>query len=202
MDTGGRLPFEGSAEIADIIRNIIETHHINAYVETGTQRGASVKWVRENFPLLYIATIELNRDYFLEAFENLRDCGVMQLLGSSPEQLLRLRFRDCERVLFFLDAHGCGTDRTPLLEELESIALLMARDGIIPFLAIHDFQVPDHPELGFDVYPDQTINREFIEPHLRKLGFAGSILRYNSIPDGAARGFCYIIHRMAELLEK
>jgi hypothetical protein len=197
-DTGGRLPFEGSSEIAGIISDIITDFGISAFVETGTQRGASCKWVAENFPHLYVVTIELNREYFLEAFDNLRHTNITQMIGNSSECLLRLRFRPNERVLFFLDAHGCGTGRTPLLEELEAIETLLHREQIVPFLAIHDFQVPGHPELGYDSYGEQIINTEFIAAHLLRLGFAGQELRFNSIPDGAARGFAYIGFKQAK----
>ena len=196
-DTGGRLPFEGSEEIADIISGIITNYSIESFVETGTQRGATCRWVAEKFPDLAVTTIEINREYFWEAFENLRDTSVMQMVGDSSEQLIRLRFLKGERVLFYLDAHGCGTDRTPLLEELEAIHALMLNYEIVPWIAIHDFQVPGRPELGFDRYGEQIINGEFITPQLLRMGFLGQELRYNSVPDGAARGLAYIGFKQA-----
>lgn len=192
-------PFEGSEETASIISNLLRKHRISAVIETGTQRGATIEWFCRNFPELYVVTIELDPNYFLEAFDRLKHYNVTQMIGRSSECLLRLRFRVGERVLFFLDAHGGIEERTPLLEELASIGMLMEREGIVPWLAIHDCQVPEHPELGFDVYGEQIINRAFIEPSLLKMGFAGSICRYNSVADGAARGLCYLGMRTYEL---
>lgn len=183
------LPFEGSEEIADIVAYLIDKWEVETFVETGTQRGATALWATQHTPR--VITIELEEDRHKEAYSNLKSSGAFVLLGDSATLLLSLEFKRQETVLFFLDAHSM--QGTPIVAELGSIRYLMEQFGIVPILCIHDIEVPRHPELGFDHYEDGTmLNLDLIHDALILLGVSDWTIGFNSVPDGAARGFCYI----------
>lgn len=187
-DTGGQLPFEGSAEIADIVSRLIKEHGIQTFIETGTQRGATALWAAKQG--VDVITIEADKEYYEEAFENLKGSRVQILFGDSGEAIRNRIFMPVHgRILFFLDAHGCKIGGTPLLRELEAI-----RDTCrtSPIITIHDVQVPDHPELGYDKYEDCELSTDFVRKCLEATGFGERNIGYNSVPDGASRGFCYV----------
>jgi len=189
-DTGGTRPFEGSEEIASIVTDLIAHWCIQTFVETGTQRGATSLWAAMQLPR--IITIEADPDYFAEATRNLVGSGVLQFFGDSAKLIPELHFNEGERVLFFLDAHGCRIGGTPLIQELLAIRDHVRRSQIHPVIAIHDVQVPGHPELGYDTYENGALTVDFIKDALYATAFGNWHLRYNSIADGAARGFCYV----------
>jgi hypothetical protein len=58
---------------------------------------------------------------------------------------------------------------------------------------IHDFKVPDHPELGFDSYDGQDYEWDWIEGHVEAIyGKDGYIKSYNTDAVGAKRGVVVI----------
>lgn len=189
-DSGGTLPFEGSEEIAVIMEGLIAKWGIQRFVETGTQRGASALWASRH--VANVLTIEADKGYFDEAAKNLVGTGVIQRFGDSADALSRIEFIHGERVLFFLDAHGCKVGGTALARELQTIRRAFYKHSIRPVIAIHDVQVPDHPELGYDKYEDCELSVQFVLDALSATGWGCWPIRYNSVPNGAARGFCYI----------
>jgi hypothetical protein len=110
-------------------------------------------------------------------------------LGDSPEYLKNvLSTIDDSKTILFLDAHWYTN---PVLAELYAIK----ESGKLPILAIHDFMVPDHPEFGYDAYPDQDIvyNWEWIEDHINSIyGKDGYTKDYNTEATGAMRGCLFI----------
>lgn len=189
-DSGGTLPFEGSEEIAVIMEGLISMYRIQTFVETGTQRGATALWASRHVPK--VITIEADRGRFDEAEKNLFGSGVVLILNDSADALSLIDFARGERVLFFLDAHGGPIGGTPLIRELTAIRKRFYAQCIKPTITIHDVQVPDHPELGYDKYEDCELSIQFVRDALSATGWGCWPIRYNSIPDGAARGFCYI----------
>ncbi len=184
-DTGGQLPFEGSDEIAAIMESLITKWNIDTFVETGTQRGATALWASSRVPT--VLTIESDAQRYKEACANLNGSGVVLILGDSATVLQRLGFEGSKRILFYLDAHDAKG--SPILRELEAIR----SHNIQPIITIHDFQVPGNDALGFDRYEDGSVlTLSYIQPALNMMGLGSWPVRYNSIPDGAARGFCYI----------
>jgi hypothetical protein len=190
-DTGGRLPFEGSAEIAAIVEALIARWYVSTFVETGTQRGATALWATGHD--IRVITMEADAERYAEAVENLKTSGAFLLLGDSGALIDALHFRWGEHVLFFLDAHGGRIGGTPIRAELRAIRAAVEKYNITPIICIHDFQVPDHPELGYDQYDDGTaLTLPYIQPALNAMGIGAWPVRYNATADGAARGFCYI----------
>lgn len=188
-DTGGQLPFEGSAEIASIVEGLIREWKITTFVETGTQYGATALWAAKRVNRVF--TMECDAERCKEAHDNLKDSNVILWFGKSEELLREMVLRNRDRVLFFLDAHSM--DGTPIVQELHAIRFLVNKFGILPIICIHDIEVPNNPTLGFDNYEDGTaLNLDRVKPTLFDLGITAQNIRFNSIPDGAARGFCYI----------
>ena len=91
-------------------------------------------------------------------------------------------------VLLFLDAHW--ESHNPLLEELQ----IIKDKGMKPVIAIHDFFVPEHPELGFDSYAGQDYNWEWIASSIESIyGADGYKYFYNSEAEGMKRGVVFIM---------
>jgi FkbM family methyltransferase len=110
---------------------------LRIFVETGTFRGDTTAAVASAFGEVY--TVELSRELFegaarrLAAFSN-----VSRLCGESPRLLALLRPKlSGESVLYWLDAHWCGSGTAgvetecPLLAELDAIAALNTDSAIL-----------------------------------------------------------------------
>jgi len=91
-------------------------------------------------------------------------------------------------TFIFLDAHWGS--HCPLKEELEQIR----RAGIKPVIAIHDFVVPNHTELGYDEINGQPFTYEWLKEDIDSVyGEDGYNVHYNSEAEGAKRGIIYIV---------
>lgn len=177
------IPFEGDTFIGEELFKLKEKFGIKQCIETGTQYGYTTKELSKIFDSVY--TIEASRVNFSKALEiTNEERNIVALLGNS-EQILKwwAIFKD---TLFYLDAHSNG--QCPLKEELEVIATKTPTNICI---AIHDFKVPGHPELGYDTY-DFELCYEEIEPYLNKIYPDGFDYHYNDKADGAERGIIYI----------
>ena len=92
-----------------------------------------------------------------------------------------------ENIFIFLDAHW--GHHCPLKEELKQIK----ETGIKPVIAIHDFVVPNKPQLGFDSIKGQPFNYEWLKDDFDSIyGEEGYDYYYNSESVGAKRGIIYI----------
>ena len=175
-----------------------EHFNINMVIETGTYRGETAKWLGENFEA--VRTIESNVEHYNISQQVLKDSPNVEMYkGDSSTDLVNMvRAIGGSNVLFFLDAHWY---KNPVLDELIQISMIYrnsAMEGKKPVIAIHDFQVPDHPELGFDEYPAQGIvyNWEWIKSYVEKIygGVEGQAFQisYNSQATGSMRGCIFI----------
>lgn len=179
--------FEGDNIMADRIRKLIKDFNINLVIEGGTYLGGTAR--RLAMMCKEVATIEINMEYFTRAEKTLEACkNVTQFFGSTVEVLPELlEVHKDKNILFFSDAHW--EEFNPMLAELEIIQF----SGIKPVIAIHDFKVPGHPELGFDTYKNIVYEIEWIKPSLDKIYGAGRYaIEYNSTAEGAKRGIVYI----------
>lgn len=168
--------------------DIKNKNKIDTIIETGTYHGITTKWFSKNFKTVY--TIECNVEFFKVALENLTECkNVYKTLGNSPTVLSKLLGNiDEKKTIIFLDAHWYTN---PVLAELDAIK----ESGKKPILAIHDFMVPEHPEFGYDVYPDQKIvyNWEWIQEKIESIyGEKSYTKEYNTQATGAMRGCIFI----------
>ncbi len=186
--------FERSKEFNndDILsRNIfrlVKENNIKNIIETGTYKGNSTKYFGEIADNVH--TIESDPVLYKKTKEredlNKRN-NITFHLGKSQDVLNEIIPKLKDETLFFLDAHWGKPCPTPL--ELETIA----KHKIKPFILIHDFMVPNHPELGYDRYDDFTYDFNSIKNHIDKIyGKDNYEYRYNSFSNGLKRGVILI----------
>lgn len=180
--------FNGDVHLAKKFLQIKKDFSISTIIETGTFHGKTTEWFSRNFD--YVYTAEVKPEHYQIAAESLSSLdNVKMFLDTSPSVLQQvLPVIDENKSIIFLDAHWYTN---PVLDELVQIK----KSGKKPILAIHDFQVPEHPELGYDQYPDQGIvyNWEWIQNHIESIyGSDGYIKEYNEIATGAMRGCLFI----------
>jgi hypothetical protein len=184
-----RLGFEGDTFAFEKFRNLVSEHKIDCIIETGTFLGSTTKKFTEMVPEVH--TIEVNENNFNNAVNYLKEIkNVHTYRGNSPDVLLYLFGNEIsanKNILFFLDAHW--NQYNPLLDELKVIA----EHRLKPVIAIHDFKVPGHPELGFDTYKDIVYEFDWIKSSIENIyGPNGYNVEYNSDATGAKRGLIYI----------
>lgn len=194
--------FENDSFARAKFASIISEHKIETVIETGTYLGSTT--IQLAYMCNNVITIEVNRDHFNQAFKNIADkeIAITTLCPNDKlsEQKMVMRMGSSELVLknilpglknrkifFFLDAHW--GEYNPLIDELKEIA----NNQIKPVIAIHDFKVPGHPELGFDTYGDIVYEWDWIKESVEKIyGENGYTIEYNSKATGAQRGIIYI----------
>jgi hypothetical protein len=159
---------------------LITKHGINCVVETGTETGASANWLAQYVEKVYTCDVEDKWDRHPEDNVSFSLCASHRMF----DNMLHL-YAAQYKILFYLDAH-VAPKFTALPRELELIARQNLDRCVI---VIHDFQVPDHPELGFDTYDEYgPLNRALIEPWLPRIYPGGYQVSYNSEAEGAKRG--------------
>lgn len=184
--------FEGDSFIKKKFEYFRDKFNIDTVIETGTYLGGTTKVLSEMFR--WVFTIELTEEMWHRSGEYLKGVkNVSRLHGSSDTKLDLLLFRMVpelnknEVLMFFLDAHFY--DHCPLLGELKAIA----DHKIKPVIAIHDFQVPGRPELGFDTWNGQDFTFEWIADSLDAIYGKGNYhWNYNDDAEGAMRGIIYV----------
>lgn len=181
-------PFNADLYLEKKFMEIKGEFGITTVIETGTFHGATTIWLSENFDNVY--TVECNKQYYDESGNNLENrVNVTRRLQDSPEFLKEiLPYIDDQKTLVFLDAHWYTN---PVLNELIAIK----NSGKKPIIIIHDFMVPEHPEFGYDIYPEQGIvyNWEWIKEKIEDIyGPTGYYKEYNTKAAGAMRGCLFI----------
>lgn len=184
--------FEGDSFVKRNFELFRDKFNIDTVIETGTYLGGTTKVLSEMFR--WVLTFELNREYFKQSGEYLKgvknvstlnlDSGLYltELLSQMKPQL-----QEGETLLFFLDAHW--EKSCPLLAELKAIA----DNGIKPVIIIHDWKVPNRPDLGFDSYNGQDFTFDWIEKSIDAIYGIGKYgYHYNDQAEGAMRGVIYI----------
>ena len=167
------------------IAEIIETYNISTIVETGTFEGKSTVEFAQLVPKVY--AIELSDKFIKETSDRLKKHNVNNVTlvkANSPDGLRQIMPElDVERTLFFLDAHW--NTYWPILDE---IATIERNKGII---LIHDFMVPDHPELGYDSYKNQPLDYAFVKDALDAWS-PDHRIEYNSKAYFEVRGVAFV----------
>lgn len=163
-----------------------EKFNITKAVELGSAVGGTAKWLGENFS--EVVTIEINpefRDVCIQRVEGLYN--ITCLLGSTVD-LLGEVLKNCDdNTILHIDSHWGSYN--PLLRELD----IIKESGVKPVIEIHDFKVPNHPELGYDTYGGQDYEWNWIEKNIDAIyGKKGYVVEYNSEATGAKRGMIFI----------
>jgi cephalosporin hydroxylase len=179
--------FNQDIHLANKFTELVKEKNLDTVIETGTYHGVTTEWFANNFSKVY--TVECNETYYNEALSRIsRYQNVNHYLMDSPIFLEKiLTYIDENKTIIFLDAHWYTN---PVLKELEAIQ----RSGKKPILAIHDFKVPNKPDFGYDIYPEQGIVYEWkwIESHIRSIYGDNFEIFYNEEAVGAKRGCIFI----------
>lgn len=179
------MPFNDDVHLAQKFVGLRDKYGIKNVIETGTYHGNTTEWLAQNFENVF--TCESNSDYHaiakkaLEAFPN-----VTQKLQDSRVFLEATLPTLDGPTIVFLDAHWYDN---PLLGEIVAIG----RYGKRPILAIHDFKVPEHPELGYDTYPGIVYEWAYIKAAVEEAYGANRYrIEYNQQATGSMRGCIFI----------
>jgi len=180
--------FEGDHIMGDRVKRFVKDNNINLIIELGTYLGGTTR--RFAMMCKEVATVEINFEHFTRAEKNLELCKNVQMFFGDSVSILPeiLKIHRDKRIFIFIDSHWL--ENNPLLAELE----IIQHSGLKPIIAIHDFKVPGHPELGFDTYKDIVYEWEWIRPSIEKIyGIDGFSIEYNDgSAQGARRGIGYI----------
>lgn len=109
----------------EIAKKIQEKCGLEVFIETGTYLGNTSQWASKYFKEVY--TIELSKELFLAAVENLRTCSNVKVFhGNSADEISKILKTVGERsALIWLDAHFSGNktsgahEEAPLSKELK-----------------------------------------------------------------------------------
>lgn len=182
--------FEGDTYLKSTIQSLIDKYGIKTVVETGTFKGSTTVQFAAMVDTVY--TTEVNPQYYTEANKKFTEHSISTIhshLGSSVDVLPKIlpTISQPQMLLFFLDAHWGPNN--PLLEELQ----IIADHKLKPVIAIHDFKVPGHPELGFDTYGGQDYEWNWIKKKVENIyGSKSYTVEYNKEANGMKRGVIFI----------
>ncbi len=178
--------YEGDEFIHAELKKLVDKFGIDYIIETGTFLGGTTKRLAE---LSDVMTIEVVNDNYIKAKQNFESVkNILALWGDSVEVLKsNLQCFSNRSILFFLDSHWF--ENLPLLDELKEIS----NAGVKPVIAIHDWKVPNRPDLGYDSYKGQDFTFDWIKESIEKIyGVDGYSYHYNDQAEGAKRGVIYL----------
>lgn len=186
-------PFNDDHHIQQEFLKLKERFNLSTAIETGSALGGTTVFLGQNFERTF--TIEINKAWLKIAIKRFDAHGVSEkikaYLGSSEkvlDEIIQLYSLDSSFILY-CDAHWNGY--CPLHDELK----VVAKHNLKPIIAIHDFQVPNEPNLGFDSYYGQPFTYEWIKPRLEEIyGVDGYDYYFNSDATSTAikRGIIFI----------
>ena len=186
-------PLNSDVHAQTEFKNLQKKHNLKVAIETGTCLGYTTAFLATFYK--EVRTVEISQEYLAIARANRLNehSNIQTNLGSSSE-LMPALLKDCGNDTFvFLDAHW--GDYCPLKAELQHIA----KSGVEPVIAIHDFVVPNHHELGYDSTHGQPFTFEWLKDSFDAIyGVDKYIYYYNQKAEGAKRGIIYIEPKINE----
>ena len=180
--------FSGRLSVYKEVVSLAQKHKIRIAVETGTYKGDTALALAEIFDETH--TVELDESNYLHCVDRLRVSErIFCHHGNSPDWLNSFLPQYPQPIFFYLDAHW--GDYWPILDELRAIARCGHPGAVI---AIDDFQVPDRPNLGFDVYDDQPLNWNYVKDEVAKIYRPVKDFHhyYNDKVEGTGKGVVFI----------
>lgn len=179
-------PLNGDKYAVEKFLWLRDKFNIKTAFELGTCVGGTTRWLSQNFEK--VIGIEIMPEYLDITVKRIGTpkANVTIYEGSTVDMLPEALEGVHETVLMFQDSHW--QDHNPMLEELA----IIAEHNLKPVLAIHDFLVPGHRELGFDVYGDIVYEWKWIQPSIEKIYGKDYVMEYNNKATGAKRGICYV----------
>ncbi len=177
--------------------SLIATLKPAAIVETGTYLGTTTEWLAAfQYPVFTIESDPENHGYATQRLAHTPNVSVIH--GDSRTALLSLVEANLaawadQTVLFYLDAHW--NDDLPLLGELDIIFGRLQKAIVV----IDDFEVPDDPDYGFDIYEtgeslSLNLLRQALEQHHLRIQYP----RLRAVEETGQRRGCAVLSRVEE----
>ena len=153
------LGFHGDQYLLNLVNFLLlESKY---FIETGTRRGVTLKYVADCYKNLKLFSCEPNKEFFSIAEDNLKGYNNCKIYNESSQsfipEILEIHEIDENLSFFFLDAHGKGFE-WPLKQEIEQITNRLSKAIIL----IDDFKVPNNPQFVYDSYGDQECGMSYI----------------------------------------
>lgn len=161
--------FHRDAIYRHLVLDLLGAFPFTSFVETGTYHGYSTELVASTYPNLPTYSSEGVQKTYETALRYLKKFPNIRLANASSDQWIEGLLKTGElgqMPLFYLDAHW--QSYWPLRTELTHIS----QSGLKAVIVIDDFEVPGHPEFGFDIDggAEQTAgekcNLDYIRPSL------------------------------------
>jgi len=181
-----KIAFEGDTYLQKAFIKIVSTFKPNLIIETGTHLGNTTQFlVKFKIPVM---AIEKNEEFLTITTNAVKKCEYFDIfLGDSPTVLENnLDGLKNKKILAFLDAHWGGG--MILQRELE----FMAKLSIKPYLVIHDFHNPYHPEYGYDTHDNISYTFKNYEKYFKNIYGNNVIYRYNNKAEGSKQGVIFL----------
>jgi hypothetical protein len=183
---GDYQAFAGDPVLKNTFAKLCREYDIKTIIETGTFVGGTTRELSKMAE--HVFTIEHSLEFFQSASLFLSGLkNITMEFGSSISRLKGCIDKAEGNILLFLDAHW--GENNPLLGELE----IIAKSGIKPIIAIHDFKNPNHPEYAFDTYGSIVYEWNWIESSIKSIyGENGFRVEYNDNAEGPKVGVIFI----------
>lgn len=203
MKTPKITPFNGDHFIQAEIKQLVERWRVRTIVETGSWACHTTRAFREMLPPEQeVLTIDRTAEHLFEelgdhALDVIAKLGITFVLGDSGTKLPAILQRIQHPALFYLDAHGGGSN--PLKEEIMALAACKeSRNNCV--VAIHDVITPetgDPPRLGYNMVDygrgAEPLGMAVFQKWIEKVYPRGFKFHHNS-PDRAAGSFRGIVY--------
>ena len=179
-------PLNGDIVLQNMVKDIVKNNSIDVIIETGTHVGWSTGFFSDLVP--NVITTEISKEWQDKAKLALNTkTNIEFLLGDSASTLKdALPKLDGKRVLYFLDSHF--NNDLSLDRELK----LIEESKTIPYIMIHDFKVPNRPDLGYDSWDGKVYGIESFKSQIEQVykshGCRGYQISYNSNSESGQRG--------------
>lgn len=189
------FPFNGQILRSRKILEIIDKLDPKLIVETGTYYGESTQFLA-SFSNCLVITIEKNELFANEALKKFLNNGfgekIELVVGDSKfklKEVLDEGNRRSNTLVAYFDAHW--NEELPLRYEISEILDWNAPAVIV----IDDFEVPDYPDFGFDLYDGVPIG---INLFSNLASFSLWVPNYSPKHEtGARRGTAYLLNKKA-----
>lgn len=115
--------FHGDELLINFIKSIINNDNITDFIETGSYRGASIRYIAEKYPKMNVISCEIDKVSYDKSCENTKEFNNLKIYNINSLEMLKTLSQNHSlkknKIMFWLDAHT--TDNSTLKDELEFV---------------------------------------------------------------------------------
>ena len=191
-------PFNGQSFRCEMFRDLIRQFKFKAIVETGTYRGTTTEYLRDNSGLP-IFTTEVSPRYYgysRARFMMTRGVNIFHAESNAFLNAFASRYDYRSRhVFFYLDAHW--GDDLPLKNEIQFIF----ENFLHAVVMVDDFKVPNDEGYGYDDYGEnKIICLDLLSPLVTTLSLAVFFPSAKSETETGFKRGCVVLSRDPEIV--